>query len=310
MYSESTDARPFSNTELRTQTVSSITPEVGNSTQHTIPKSNLPSDFYYKMNHKRRGEAFIFNHEFFAINNLESRIGTNVDCRKLNKILKKLRFKVKVFKDLTFIELKKEINKASSKDYSKHNCILVVILTHGENNHLFTKDQLYKSSLIWESFAKNRTLEHKPKIFFIQACQGTQQDEGLRLVKIAKTEQNQSMNADVQDSTSCAELELNETSTYELFNIADFLLVFSTIPNYVSWRSKTFGAWFIQALIEKIEMHGNDADLLLLLTLVNQKVSVDFETYENKRKQVLRIHSTLTRLLVLKNKKCLSCSIF
>lgn len=47
------------------------------------------------------------------------------------------------------------------------------------------------------------------------------------------------------------------------FLILQIFLVFSTIPNYVSQRSKKFGAWFIQALIEKIEMHGNDADLLL-----------------------------------------------
>lgn len=78
----------------------------------------------------------------FAVKDLDRRIGTNEDCRKLNTILKKLGFKVKVFKDLTLRGLIQELRKATSKDYSKHNRILVVILTHGENNHLFVKDQL------------------------------------------------------------------------------------------------------------------------------------------------------------------------
>jgi caspase-like apoptosis-related cysteine protease len=51
---------------------------------------------YYNMNHKRRGMAIIFNHEYFDDLLLESRDGTNFDRDKLEHTLKGLGFKVEV----------------------------------------------------------------------------------------------------------------------------------------------------------------------------------------------------------------------
>lgn len=65
----------------------------------------------YNMNHKRRGQALIFNHEFYDIPSLEPRKGTNVDCEKLKNALKNLDFDVKVHKDCKLRELYKHIEK-------------------------------------------------------------------------------------------------------------------------------------------------------------------------------------------------------
>jgi caspase-like apoptosis-related cysteine protease len=58
-------------------------------------------------------------------------------------------------------------------------------LSHGENGWLFCKDRSYRVEEIWESFVSENcpSLAGKPKLFFIQACQGSQMDHGTFLVK-------------------------------------------------------------------------------------------------------------------------------
>lgn len=67
----------------------------------------------YNMNHKKRGLALIFNHEFFDIPSLEKRTGTNVDCEKLRKCLANLDFEVYVHKDCKLRELLEHIEKGT-----------------------------------------------------------------------------------------------------------------------------------------------------------------------------------------------------
>jgi caspase-like apoptosis-related cysteine protease len=55
---------------------------------------------YYKMNHKRRGVAIIFNHEHFDIHSLKPRNGTNVDRDNLKHTMKDLGFEVSVYDNL------------------------------------------------------------------------------------------------------------------------------------------------------------------------------------------------------------------
>jgi caspase-like apoptosis-related cysteine protease len=52
------------------------------------------------MNHKRRGMAIIFNHEFFDIHSLKHRNGTNVDRDNLKLALMDLGFEVMVHDNL------------------------------------------------------------------------------------------------------------------------------------------------------------------------------------------------------------------
>jgi caspase-like apoptosis-related cysteine protease len=57
------------------------------------------------MNHKKRGMAIIFNHEYFDISLLKRRTGTNVDCANLKHTLNDLGFRVTVHNDLTAKEI-------------------------------------------------------------------------------------------------------------------------------------------------------------------------------------------------------------
>ena len=54
----------------------------------------------------------------------------------------------------------------------------------GDEGEIFAKDRSYKTEELWRRFeARNcTTLASKPKIFLIQACQGTQLDNGMCLI--------------------------------------------------------------------------------------------------------------------------------
>lgn len=64
---------------------------------------------YYKMDHKSRGLALIFNHEFFDVHNLKARTGTDQDRKNLEDVLRKLGFEVIVFQDLKYHEVEHQI---------------------------------------------------------------------------------------------------------------------------------------------------------------------------------------------------------
>jgi caspase 7 len=55
-------------------------------------------------------------------------------------------------------------------DHSDADCLVMVVLTHGEVNLLHAKDTRYEPEKLWKSFTADEctTLAGKPKLFFIQ----------------------------------------------------------------------------------------------------------------------------------------------
>ena len=64
---------------------------------------------------------------------------------------------------------------------------------------------------------------------------------------------------------------------------ADFLLAYSTVPGFVSWRNSEKGSWFVQALCEVFMTYAGQEDLLSMLVRVNRKVAQEFQSYEQKK---------------------------
>jgi hypothetical protein len=84
-------------------------------------------------------------------------------------------------------------------------------------------------------------------------------------------------------------------------NHPDFLIVRSTMPNYVSFRNTKDGSWFIQELCAILDEASDQLDLLTLLTVVNYKVSMRNSEPHNY-KQIICTSSMLTKLLYFRNK--------
>ncbi|XP_056631159.1 caspase-1-like isoform X2 [Diorhabda carinulata] len=233
---------------------------------------------HYKMNHKRRGLAYIFNHEFFEVGSLKPRGGTNEDCRNLKECLIALGFDVHVFKDLNYSDIELHIKKAARMDHSDNDCLIISILSHGESGIIYAKDTPYKPDHLWVQFTADRcpSLAGKPKIFFLQACQGDKLDGGVNL---SKTETDGEIH-----------------NTYKIPVQADFLIVYSTVK----------GSWFIQSLCQELKTKAFELDLLTILTFVSQRVALDFESNVpdnitmHRQKQIPCIMSMLTRLIQFK----------
>ena len=56
---------------------------------------------------------------------------------------------------------------------------------------------------------------------------------------------------------------------YKIPTHADFLIAYSTVPGFYSWRNTTNGSWFVQALCYVLSERGREDDLLSLMTTVS-----------------------------------------
>uniref|UniRef100_A0A8C8DID5 Caspase family p20 domain-containing protein n=1 Tax=Oryzias sinensis TaxID=183150 RepID=A0A8C8DID5_9TELE len=111
----------------------------------------------YRMNHKRRGLALIFNHErFYWRLGMNSRSGTNADRYNLEKRYPSITPPL--------------IHEASEEDHSDADCFLLVFLSHGENNCVYTFDGMINIQDITAAFRGDNcpSLVGKPKIFIFQ----------------------------------------------------------------------------------------------------------------------------------------------
>lgn len=112
----------------------------------------------------------------------------------------------------------------------KHgDAFICCILSHGEKGTVLGTDG--EPLCIKEIFRTFRatsqsTLLGKPKVFLIQACQGREKQYGV-LLKDLQTD-------------DCHPLSIPEE--------ADFLVATATVEDYVSFRHKIDGSWFIQSV--------------------------------------------------------------
>lgn len=123
---------------------------------------------------------------------------------------------------------------ASRSDFTDHDCILMVILSHGkEGLHIAAHDSEYNLASIFHYFKESQcpTLMGKPKLFFIQACQGTKVDPGITL---KHNYQHTSNNH--QEPEFC--MKNGFIGCYNIIIPKDFLIAYSTIPGGYFWLAK------------------------------------------------------------------------
>ena len=73
-------------------------------------------------------------------------------------------------------QLERVLEEVACYDHTDADCIFVAVLSHGEMGILYASDQPFKPDRLWCHFNAEKcpTLAAKPKLFFIQACQGDQ----------------------------------------------------------------------------------------------------------------------------------------
>ncbi|XP_057366830.1 caspase-1-like isoform X2 [Daphnia carinata] len=243
----------------------------------------------YDMNHKRRGDAYIFHHTEFDLNlQLDKRENDGDLLKRLSNVLDdRLEFTVKVFTNLKYKKICKEITKAANANHQNSDCILFVFMTHGFNDKLYARDTHYNLDPLRLLFTaeKCRTLAGKPKIFIVQACRGDSVDGGTLIPLRA----NRSISASAMDGPNIP---------YKLSTHADFLIAYATVSNYGAYRT-----WFLESLCNVLDSEENqEDDFLSMMTTVQRKVAISFES-ELGEKQIPSLTSLLTRKIYFTRKK-------
>ncbi|GAA6214838.1 caspase-6 [Lates japonicus] len=253
----------------------------------------------YKMNNKRRGLAIIFNQErFFWRLGLNDRHGTNADRYNLERRLKELGFDVKSYDNYKEEEVLHIINEAAGANHSDADCFVLVFLSHGENDHVYTYDGKISIQEITAMFKGNkcRSLVGKPKIFILQACRGDKHDDPVTACDAVDSE------------IKTNEVVVDAGAIYTLPAGADFIMCYSVAEGYYSHRETINGSWYVQDLCELLQKYGDSLEFTELLTLVNRKVSMRSvgraaDVNALGKKQVPCFASMLTKKLYFRPKK-------
>lgn len=239
--------------------------------------------FRYSLNYPNIGHCIIINNKNFdRRTGMNPRNGTDVDAGNVMNVFRKLGYIVKVYNDQTVAQIMQVLTTVAHDDHSRCASLVCVLLSHGDEGVFFGTDTSVDLKSLTSLFRGDRcpSLVGKPKLFFIQACRGTELDPGV--------ETDHTDHPDIPDGRERIPVE------------ADFLYAYSTVPGYYSWRNTMTGSWFIQSLCEMMTKYGSELELLQIMTRVNHKVALDFESTSNMpgfdaKKQIPCIVSMLTK---------------
>ncbi|NXA41042.1 CASPA protein, partial [Eudromia elegans] len=218
----------------------------------------------YKMDGPKRGFCLVINNVKFD-GNFGERKGSCKDAGELERVFTWLGLEVKMYKDQTSKEIKDLMETwQDSKNHINRDCFICCILSHGESGAIYGKDgELISIRTIMSYFTAKQcpALAEKPKLFFIQACQGK------------KIQCPVYVEADAQDP-ELSPVQQRISPSESIPEEADFLLGMATIDGYASFRHVEQGTWYIQALCSKLQLLvPRGEDILSILTEVNEDVS-------------------------------------
>ncbi|XP_072181236.1 uncharacterized protein [Diadema setosum] len=207
----------------------------------------------YRMDRIPRGFCIIFNAKHFrrqADVSLSQRDGTERDVeRLLNTFGNNLKFKTHVIHDPPAHGYINVLSDLQKYDHSNFDCFVCIILSHGAKDVVYGSDGKTTPIDAMTGLFRGeycRSLGGKPKLFFIQACQGREAQKPV---------------------------DIQQDSHQTLPNDADILVSLSTVPGFSSNRSVSQGSWYITTLCRVIDTYYARVDLLTMLTMVNQVLS-------------------------------------
>ena len=201
----------------------------------------------------KSGYVLIINNEAFT--GSADRPGSQEDVRNLEDLFDTFGFKpVKVVKNRTAAQMQELLEETSEKDFARFDCFICVILSHGSKDGVLGIDH---GSIPVDSLTSKfchgacPTLDGKPKVFFIQACRGTQEDIN--------------------------EVESDAIATMmpypQLPSNADLLICYSSSPGFQSYRQPEYGSWFIATVVRIFKQYAHEEHLMDMMLRVNHEVA-------------------------------------
>ncbi|NWZ33118.1 CASP8 protein, partial [Brachypodius atriceps] len=235
----------------------------------------------YKMKNNPHGYCLILNNHIFK-NPCHNREGTLQDGEAVKRVFKWLQFETVEYMNLEGTEMYNTVKEYSRKDHRNMDCFVCFIFSHGEKDKIKgVDDECVNIEDLVNCFTGINcpSLAGKPKVFFIQACQGIVRH---RPVKV--------------EADSSGHFEVDASPLTSIPDKADILIGMSTVEDCLSFRSPKTGSVYIQSLCRKMELLcPQGEDLAAILTEVNNEVA---RRELEGSKQMPKITSTLLKRLI------------
>ncbi|CAL8321991.1 unnamed protein product [Merluccius merluccius] len=236
----------------------------------------------YPMTGQQRGFCWIVNNHDFSPSHgrHKNREGTQIDEESLRRVFEWLGFNVEVLPDATRDQMVASIRELASRNHSGLDCVACFILSHGQQDVVYGVDGKEVSLMELTnqlSELQCASLRGKPKLFFIQACQGHQRQQAFYIQEDGPSGPS--------GPSGPGDICIDAVSPSESVPYgSDLLIATATIPSFVSLRDTKQGTWFIQSLCRKIvQMVPCGHDLITILTRVNDDVSQMRDSTGRKR---------------------------
>ncbi|XP_019631416.1 PREDICTED: caspase-8-like [Branchiostoma belcheri] len=230
----------------------------------------------YEMSCDPRGVAVIINNIRFE--DMADREGAEGDTGRLREVFEGLGFTVVTFTDLDHAKMVAAMKDQGKADHSNHDCFVCCIMSHGTMGKVFSSDDVGIDicELIKPVNAmKCPSLKGKPKLFFIQACQGE------------RIQRRESFDGDY-----------DAKPVPFICHEADFFLGLATVPGYVARRDGD-GAPYVKHLAKLLRDFGPTHDLSAIMSMVCDKMN---EINDDKFGWISSNHSTLRKNVIFKAK--------
>ncbi|XP_060115457.1 caspase-9 [Heteronotia binoei] len=243
-------------------------------------------EMVYSMNSDPCGFCLIINNvNFSKESGHAARVGSDLDCERLERRFRSLHFEVLTRRDLTAQEITWELQNLVRRDHGPLDCCLVVILSHGcQARHnrfpggIFGTDGMpvaVEKIVSYFNGSHCPLLRGKPKLFFIQACGGEQKDRGFEVDSEPSVDQRHgsTLDSDANPFQIPAGDADQPDAVASLPTSSDILVSYSTFPGFVSWRDKRSGSWYVETLDQILDQYAHSEDLLTMLLRVGNTVS-------------------------------------
>ncbi|NXX27933.1 CASP8 protein, partial [Nicator chloris] len=235
----------------------------------------------YEMKNNPHGYCLILNNHIFK-NPHYNREGTLQDGEAVKRVFKWLQFETAEHLNLEGKKIYETVKEYSKKVHRDMDCFVCFIFSHGEKDKIKgVDDECVNIEDLVSCFTGTKcpALAGKPKVFFIQACQGCVRHPSVTV-----------------EPDSSGHLEVDASPLTSIPDKADILIGMATVEDCLAFRSPETGSVYIQSLCEKMELLcPQGMDLTTILTEVNNEVA---GKELDGCKQMPKITSTLLKRLI------------
>ncbi|XP_034995992.2 caspase-4 isoform X2 [Zootoca vivipara] len=223
------------------------------------------------------------------------RDGAEVDLAEMKILLEGLGYRVETETNLCSQDMARRLKSfAAQEEHKTSDSTFVVLMSHGLREglcgvkHEDSCRDLLSVDTVFSTFNNKNcpALRGKPKVIVIQACRG--ENKGFAYVSDSATP-----SAAPLSPVQWPEEDFESDAIHKVHVESDFICLYSTTPDNVSWRSPKTGSLFITQLIKDIKEHAWNCNLEEIF----RKVMQSFE--KNPRQMPSKDRTTLTKKLYL-----------